>query len=116
MEPEADVLELHGDRIPTRPYDLASLRNRLEAERKAAPSHEGQIWYVGVQGRSVGPLTEAGLQGLVARGQLRRASLIWREGWPAWTAADAVPELRAILGLPAPPALGDPPALPEGPS
>ena len=112
MEPEADVLELH-DRMPTRQYDLASLRRRLEAERKAAPSHEGQIWYVGIQGRSVGPLTAAGLEGLAARGQLGRESLVWREGWPAWTAADAVPELRSILGLPAATPAGDPPALPE---
>jgi hypothetical protein len=114
MEAEADVLELHGDRVPTRPYDLASLRRRLEAERKAAPSHEGQIWYVGVLGRSVGPLTAAGLEGLAARGQLVRGSLVWRDGWPAWVAAGAVPELRAVLGLPAASPAGDPPVLPEG--
>jgi GYF domain 2 len=115
MELEADVLELHGDRVPTRPYDLATLRRRLEAERKATPSHERQIWYVGIQGRSVGPLTAAGLEGLAARGQLGRDSLVWRDGWPAWTAAGAVPELRAILGLPAASPAADPPALPEGP-
>jgi hypothetical protein len=114
MEPEADVLELHGDRIPTRPYDLASLRAKLEEECKAAPSHGGQIWYVGVHGRSVGPLTPAGLQGLAARGQLERGTLVWREGWPSWSAAEAVSVLRAILGLPEAPSAGDPPALPRG--
>ena len=115
MEPEADVLELHGDRVPTRPYDSASLKAKLEEERKAAPSREGQVWYVGVEGRSVGPLTPSGLEGLCARGQLRRGSLVWREGWPAWTPAELVPELRPILGLPEAPAAGDPPALPEVP-
>jgi uncharacterized protein DUF4339 len=116
MRSEADVVELHGDRSPTRPYDLASLRQKLEEERLAAPSHEAQVWYVGVQGRSVGPLTDAGLEGLAARGQLRRGTLVWREGWPAWTAADTVPELRPILGLPETARAGDPPALPESPS
>src|SRR3954451_12966249 len=115
MQAEADVRERHGDRMPTRPYDIAQLREQLEEERKAAPSHEDQIWYVGVNGRSVGPLTEAGLGGLAARGQLRRDSLIWRDGWPAWTPADGVPELRALLGLPQAAPAGDPPALPEGP-
>jgi hypothetical protein len=102
-----------SNRAPTRVYDLDSLRSKLEEERKAAPSHAGQVWYAGIEGRSVGPLTLAGLSGLVARGQLRRASLVWREGWAAWVPAEAVAELRALLGLPEPPASGDPPALPE---
>jgi hypothetical protein len=114
MQPEADVLELHGDRIPTRPYDLASLREKLEEERAAAGSHERQIWYVGVHGRSVGPMTQAGLAGLAARGQLERTTLVWREGFSSWIAAELVDELRAILGLPQAPAAADPPALPEG--
>jgi hypothetical protein len=113
MEPEADVLELHGDRTPTRPYDAARLHEQLEAERRAAPAHDDQIWYVGVNGRSVGPLTDAGLEGLVARSQLRRDSLVWRDGWPAWTPAEEVPELRTLLGLPRATPAGDPPALPE---
>jgi len=114
MAPEADVLELRGDRVPTRPYDLASLRAKLEEEREAAGSNELQIWYVGVHGRSVGPLTPAGLAGLAARGQLERGTLVWREGWPSWTAAAAVAELRPMLGLPEAAPAGDPPELPGG--
>ncbi len=113
MQTEADVLELR-DRIPTRPYDLASLHEQLAEERAAAGSHERQIWYVGVHGRSVGPLTQAGLSGLAARGQLERATLVWREGFSSWIAAELVGELRAILGLPETHPSGDPPALPEG--
>src|SRR3954468_1008176 len=64
MQAEADVVELHGDRMPTRPYDVARLREQLEEERRASPSHADQVWYVGVNGRSVGPLTSAGLEGL----------------------------------------------------
>jgi hypothetical protein len=113
MESEAEVLELYADRIPTRPYDLASLRAKLEEERKAASSHEGQIWYAAVHGRSIGPLTAAGLHGLAARGQLERGTLVWRQGWPSWSAAEAVSDLRPILGLPEAPSAGDPPALPK---
>lgn len=101
------------DRAPTRVYDLDELRSRLEEERKAASSHSWQVWYAGVDGRSVGPLTLGGLEGLAARDQLRRKTLVWRDGWPAWMAAEAVPELRALLGLPEAPLSGDPPALPE---
>jgi hypothetical protein len=113
MEREADVLELHGDRVPTRPYDLDVLRAQLEEEQRAsaAAHNPGQIWFVGVQGHSVGPLTVAGLEGLHARGQLHRGSMVWREGWPVWAAAEAIPELRAVLGLPA--AHVEPPSLPE---
>ena len=100
-------------RAPTKVYDLDELRSRLEEERKAALSHAGQVWYAGIGGRSVGPLTLAGLEGLAARAQLRRSTLVWREGWPAWIPAEAVTELRPILGLPQGPPSGEPPALPE---
>ena len=103
------------NRAPTRVYDLESLRSKLEEERKAAPSHAEQVWYVGVEGRSVGPLTQTGLEGLCARGQLRKSSLVWRDGFTAWIPAEAVHELRPLLGLPEAPPSGDPPALPEAP-
>lgn len=106
-------MEPDPNRASTRVYDLDSLRSKLEEERKAASSHAAQVWYVGVEGRSVGPLTLVGLEGLAARGSLRRSSLVWRDGWAAWVAAEAVPELRSLLGLPEAPASGDPPALPE---
>ncbi len=103
MQPEADVVDLH--RIPTRRYDLQELKARLALEREATeprsetPHEPGQVWFVGVAGRRVGPLTRAGLEGLKARGQLAVTSLVWREGWPVWAAAEAVPELRPLLGL-----------------
>src|SRR5713226_7568877 len=80
MAAQADVVALDGDRIPTRPYDLAQL---LQQEKAAAPPSD-RVWFVGVQGRSVGPLTSAGLEGLLARGQLLKRTLVWRDGWPAW--------------------------------
>jgi GYF domain 2 len=105
MATSADVVELHQDRVPTRRYDAVELRARLELEKeesartRGTPRSAGQIWFAAVQGRQVGPLTPAGLHGLRARGQLQAATLVWREGWPAWVAAEAVAELRPVLGL-----------------
>lgn len=106
MAAAAEVVDLWQDRIPTRRYDLDDLRARLDAEREEFARSRGarlgadQIWFAAVQGRQVGPLSAAGIAGLRARGQLSPASLVWREGWPSWVAAEAVPELRPILGLP----------------
>ena len=105
-------MEPDPSRAPTKLYDLDSLRSKLEAERQAASVQAEPIWYVGVEGRSVGPLTLTGLEGLAARGSLRRSSLVWRDGWAAWIPAEAVLELRSLLGLPEPAPSGDPPALP----
>jgi len=109
MMPEADVVELRGDRDPTKRYDLDELRARLGAQKGMAtdpsptppPRNPEQIWFVGILGREVGPLTPHGLEGLRTRGQLDGDTLVWREGFPTWVAADAVPELRDLLGLPA---------------
>ena len=105
---EAKVFHLPTDRDPTRRYDLDELKARLQAEKEAvaalaqAPSSRTpeQVWFVGVQGRQVGPLTAAGLSGLRTRGHLAAATLVWKEGFPAWVAAEAVAELRPLLGLP----------------
>ncbi len=106
MAAAAEVVDLWQDRIPTRRYDLDDLRARLDAEREEFAHCAGpgwariRFWFAAVQGRQVGPLSAAGIAGLRARGQLSPASLVWREGWPSWVAAEAVPELRATLGLP----------------
>ena len=94
------------DRSPTRRCDVEQLRARLEVEREVSalrrplPRVDEQVWYAAVQERQIGPLTLAGLDGLRARGQLRPTSLVWRDGWPVWVTARAVPELGALLGLP----------------
>jgi hypothetical protein len=105
MAATAEVVELRPDRLPTRRYDADDLRARLEVEKEESARARGsnrspdQVWFAAVQGRQVGPLTPAGVQGLRARGQLSPATLVWRVGWPSWVAAEAAPELRPALGL-----------------
>ena len=86
----------------------------MEPDANRAPTrvYAGRVWCAGVGGRSVGPLT---MQGLAARSQLRRSTLVWRDGFPAWIPAEAIADIRALPGLPEAPPPGDPPALPNGP-
>jgi hypothetical protein len=100
MEASTGVVDLH--RVPTRRYDLQELKARLvqEKEASAQPASAGdQLWYLAVQSRKAGPMTRAGLVGVKERGLLSPSSLVWREGWPVWAAAEAVQELRPLLGL-----------------
>jgi hypothetical protein len=113
MEASTGVVDLH--RVPTRRYDLQELKARLvqEKEASAQPASAGdQLWYLAVQSRKAGPMTRARLVGVKERGLLSPSSLVWREGWPVWAAAEAVQELRPLLGLSpelelAPPLPGD---------
>jgi membrane protease subunit (stomatin/prohibitin family) len=54
-------------------------------------------WYIGAGGQQVGPLDTDGLRTNVASGQLTAATLVWRPGMAAWTAAAAVPEIAGLL-------------------
>ena len=54
------------------------------------------LWHVSAAGWLYGPLDEAGLRGLAARGQLTPYTLVRREGTPQWRLAAAVPEVAAL--------------------
>ncbi len=56
----------------------------------------------------VGPIEHDALVNLVRIGMLSPATLIWREGYPAWTPAAQTPELAALFANPAPEAAADP--------
>jgi hypothetical protein len=45
----------------------------------------------------------AGLRAAVAGGTLTRLTLVWRPGMPAWTVAEAVSEVAAVLSQAPPP-------------
>ncbi|MBM4041055.1 MAG: DUF4339 domain-containing protein, partial [Planctomycetes bacterium] len=73
-------------------------------------------WYVGQGGQQRGPLSDADLKAMVARGEVAPTDLVWRDGMAEWKAVSAVPELRpAPAPAPAPPApaaYAPPPAAP----
>jgi membrane protease subunit (stomatin/prohibitin family) len=60
-------------------------------------------WYIGVGGQQLGPYDLAGLQAEAAAGRLTRATLVWRNGMAAWTAADQVGEIAPVFANTPPP-------------
>jgi hypothetical protein len=73
-------------------------------------------WFYADHGQQCGPVTFADLQALAAQGRLRPSDLVWKNGWPDWTAASTqeglfAPAPAAVPKRPAPVVLE--PAQPE---
>ena len=69
-------------------------------------------WYVGQGGQQKGPLSEADLKAMLARGEIAPADLVWKDGMAEWKAISTLPELRPAPAAPAappPPAPAPPP-------
>jgi membrane protease subunit (stomatin/prohibitin family) len=60
-------------------------------------------FFVASNGQQTGPFNEAQLAQMIQSGQLKRESLVWKQGMPAWTAAAQVPELANLFGVVPPP-------------
>lgn len=54
-------------------------------------------YFVAVNGQAAGPFDEATLRQMIARGELKRDTLVWAEGMADWTPADKVDELAPLL-------------------
>jgi membrane protease subunit (stomatin/prohibitin family) len=64
-------------------------------------------FFVAVDGKQTGPFDAAGLQRLLAAGQLKSETLVWKEGLAQWTPAGQVTELAGILASAPPPLPGN---------
>jgi len=71
------------------------------------PAQTQRTYYVEEAGKRVGPLGLAEIKQRIQSGTLQKHNLVWREGLPAWSSADKVPELHAIFRQ-------QPPTLPKG--
>jgi hypothetical protein len=60
-------------------------------------------WYLGVDGKQVGPLAPSEIQARVTAGTSDPETLVWRAGMPAWVRLGDVPELQAATGSTPPP-------------
>ncbi len=56
-------------------------------------------WYVAVDGKQAGPLTDMELKELVKSKKVEENTLVWRPGLTAWQLACNVPELNKFLLL-----------------
>ncbi len=61
-----------------------------------------QQWYVAVKGQQQGPFSMGQMQQAIANGQHTPETMVWKEGFPDWTAIANVPEMQASSS-PAPP-------------
>jgi hypothetical protein len=69
----------------------------LPAEVTPPPLPTLPDYYVGLDGAPVGPLDEAALRDLAAKGDLTADTLIWTEGMADWVKAGEVTEVAALL-------------------
>ncbi|MEF3048599.1 DUF4339 domain-containing protein [Pseudotabrizicola sp. L79] len=53
--------------------------------------------FVAVNGQPTGPFAEADLRAMVARGELKRDTLVWAEGMADWVAAEKVVALQPLF-------------------
>jgi len=60
-------------------------------------------WYLGVDGKQVGPLAPSEIQARVSAGTATSDTLAWRAGMEAWVRLGDVPELQAAPGTTPPP-------------
>ena len=66
----------------------------------APPPPPGAVWHLVENGAAVGPLGVEALRRAVAEGRLRRDTLVWCAGMPAWLPAGEVAALGSVLGPP----------------
>ena len=59
------------------------------------PRIDGPTWYFEFEGEARGPEPESALRLRLARGELERDTLVWKEGLDEWVAAESQPQLFA---------------------
>lgn len=73
------------------------------AQQGPPPLPQTAAFFVAVNGQQTGPIDLNALQGLVAKNQLTRETLVWKQGMAAWTAAGQVAELQGLFANTPPP-------------
>ncbi len=63
-----------------------------------APAAPSRVWFAGIDGKQVGPLTEQELIDHIEAGRLGAADLVWRKGFAAWTATRDVEPFGELVG------------------
>jgi len=60
-------------------------------------------FFVGLEGKQVGPFDVATLSQMAASGRLTRDTLVWKQGMASWTPASGVSEFASVFGSVPPP-------------
>lgn len=67
------------------------------------PLPQTAAFFVGADGKQAGPFDVPTLQTMASSGQLKRETLVWKQGMPAWTKASEVGELAQVFATVPPP-------------
>lgn len=57
------------------------------------------LFYVVVDGKQVGPLSESEIARLVMQNKINASTYVWKPGLPSWKIASEVPEVLRIVAL-----------------
>ena len=61
------------------------------------------VWYVGKEGQQKGPFTDEDVRGMMSRGELAAADLVWKEGMAEWQPLSQVEDFAEVLATAPPP-------------
>jgi len=77
----------------------------MQSPGMTAPPPLPQVaaFFVGQDGKQAGPFDLPTLQTMASSGQLKRETLVWKQGMPAWSKAGEVTELAAVFATVPPP-------------
>ncbi len=69
-------------------------------------------YFVAANGQQTGPFNAEHLKEMAVKGELKKESLVWKTGMPAWLPAAQVTELSAVFASAPPPLPGAAPPIP----
>lgn len=70
---------------------------------QSMPTSQPPTFYVAIEGRSVGPLTESEFSNLVSNKKVTKDSLAWMPGMLGWQPIEQIPQILKIVALVPPP-------------
>lgn len=70
---------------------------------QSMPQAASQIYYVAIEGRQAGPLSDSELMQLIAQRKVSKDTLCWMPGMAAWQPIEQVPAVLKLIALTPPP-------------
>ena len=67
------------------------------------PVVQQQIYYVALDGKTVGPLNDSELSQLISQKRVDKNTLAWMPGLPTWQPIEQIPAVLKIVALTPPP-------------
>src|SRR5574344_141668 len=70
------------------------------------PVAQQQLYYVAIDGKTVGPLNDSELSQLISQKKVNKDSLSWVPGMSSWQPIEQVPAILKVIALTPPPLQG----------